>query len=117
MSPQKSQQQKDKAYQLLAADHALQVQSTFSLAKTLAIFVLILSLIFASRIFLRQQDEFRRVRQRYEVVAQRYAEVQEKEKSIESQFRDITSEQQLELLAREELGFLRPGDIVYKDVR
>lgn len=95
---------------------ALDTNAKLSFYKFLAVIILILAFLLAGRIFIRQQEAFARVEKRREFVEQKYNDIVKDAQILENQYKNVETEQQLEELAREELGFVRPGDIVYQDI-
>lgn len=74
-----------------------------------------LSLVLAASVFLRQQDEYRRVQRRAKDLKEQWEEVIRASNQIEQRFSQILSPAEVEALARNELGMVRPGEVVYKD--
>lgn len=75
----------------------------------------IAGLVLAAGIFLRQQEEFQRIHKRSEELAEMYKDVEADANSIEAKTKAIMSTEDVENLARNELGMLKQGEIVFKD--
>lgn len=93
----------------------LEVSPKMTLAKVASLILTVVLLIAAGQIFVRQQEEFRRVAARQKEISQEMAEVIQESIDIEAQYRDIESAEQLEKIARENLGFVRAGDMVFQE--
>lgn len=109
------QEQKEKEKNLARELALLEVGPKMTLAKVAALILTVVLMIGAGQIFVKQQEEFRRVAFRQEEIAQELAEVVQESIDIEAQYRDIESAEQLEKLARENLGFVRAGDMVFQE--
>lgn len=64
---------------------------------------------------MRQQEEFQRIHKRSEELAEMYKDVEADANSIEAKTKAIMSTEDVENLARNELGMLKQGEIVFKD--
>lgn len=108
-------EQKEKEKNLARELALLETAPRMTLAKIMALILTVLLLIVAGQIFVQQQEEFRRVAVRQEEVEQQALEVIKESLDIEAQYRDIESVEQLEKISRENLGFVRAGDIVFQE--
>lgn len=108
-------EQKEKEKHLARELALLETAPRMTLAKVMALILTVLLLIIAGQIFVQQQEEFRRVAVRQEEVEQQALEVIQESLDIEAQYRDIESVEQLEKISRENLGFVRAGDIVFQE--
>lgn len=75
------------------------------------------ALIVAGELFLRQQEEMRRVNKRAQELQGRYEEVLEESHRLDRLWNQVRSTEQIEEQARNQLGMVRPGEIVYKDAQ
>lgn len=75
------------------------------------------ALIVAGELFLRQQEEMRRVSKRAQELQGRYEEVIEESRQLDRLLNQVRSTEQIEEQARNQLGMVRPGEIVYKDAQ
>lgn len=78
---------------------------------------IIFSLVVASGIFLRQQDEMRRVSKRAEELQEQLEILEAESNRIDERSEAIRSVEELENIARNELGMVKPGEIIYKDAQ
>lgn len=100
----------DRTYRREAKEKAKEV-----LLRIGVVALVIVALVIAGSVFLRQQDELRRVQKRGQELQERKQQVDADTKLIEEKSKEIRGTEEIEDIARNELGMLKPGEIVFKD--
>lgn len=83
----------------------------------LVVAIFLFMLFVSARIFLRQQEELQRVNRRAVEVQQQYQVVEQDRKNIEGKRVELGSPQEIEEVARNELGMVKPGEILFEDAQ
>lgn len=103
---------------MLASGRSPQPKATAARWLKLLIFAgICLSLFWGARVLLRQQAELRRVELRSQELELQLQEVEAEAKLIEQQSKKVLSKEEMEEIARNQLGMLKQGEILFKDLQ